>query len=49
MNTYNFDWSVVTDNLPALLGGLATTLQIALIVIVLSMLLAAPVALARMS
>jgi polar amino acid transport system permease protein len=49
MRTYNFDWNVVTDSLPALLGGLVTTLQIALIVIVLSMLLAAPVALARMS
>lgn len=46
---YNFDWSVVWGNIPALLGGLVTTLQLALLVIALSMILAAPVAFARMS
>ncbi|GAB3396982.1 amino acid ABC transporter permease [Schumannella luteola] len=46
---YNFDWSVVTGNIPELLNGLLTTLEIAVIVIVLSMILAAPVAIARMS
>lgn len=46
---YVFDWSVIGDNLPALIGGLATTIQLALIVIVISMVLAAPVAFARMS
>lgn len=46
---YNFDWSVVTDNFPRMLEGLGTTVQITLIVIVASMVLAVPVALARMS
>ncbi|KJQ55802.1 amino acid ABC transporter permease [Microbacterium sp. SA39] len=46
---YNFDWSVVRDSLPDLLVGLLTTVEISLIVIVLSMLLAVPVALMRMS
>lgn len=46
---YNFDWSVVTNNFPRLLEGLGLTLQITVIVIVLSMLLAVPVALMRMS
>lgn len=46
---YNFDWNVVTTNFPRLLEGLGLTIQITLIVIVLSMILAVPVALARMS
>ena len=46
---YNFDWNAVTSNLPRLMEGLGLTLQIAVIVIVLSMILAVPLALARMS
>ncbi|RBP65721.1 polar amino acid transport system permease protein [Brevibacterium sanguinis] len=46
---YNFDWSVITSNLPRLLDGLGMTLWIAVVVIVLSMLLAIPVAFLRMS
>ncbi|MFJ2621723.1 amino acid ABC transporter permease [Glutamicibacter sp. NPDC087344] len=46
---YNFDWNVVTSNFPRLLEGLGLTVQITLIVIVLSMVLAVPVALMRMS
>ncbi|GAA0035560.1 amino acid ABC transporter permease [Brevibacterium metallidurans] len=46
---YQFDWSVITTNFPRLLEGLGMTLQISVIVIVLSMLLAIPVALLRMS
>ncbi len=46
---YNFDWSVVTENFGRLLGGLGTTIEIALITIVLSMILAVPLAVARMS
>ena len=46
---YNFDWNAVTGNLPRLIEGLGLTLQIAVIVIVLSMILAVPLALARMS
>ena len=46
---YDFNWSVVTTNLDRLLAGLGTTLEIALITIVLSMILAIPVASARMS
>ncbi|MBO1901585.1 amino acid ABC transporter permease [Leucobacter weissii] len=49
IRAYDFDWNVVTSNFPRLLEGLGTTLQIAVIVIVLSMLLAVPVALLRMS
>lgn len=47
--TYNFDWSIVWANLPKLLEGLLTTIQLSLIVIVISMLLAVPIALMRMS
>jgi polar amino acid transport system permease protein len=47
--SYNFDWSVVGNNIPALMNGLLTTLQLAIFVIVLSMILAVPVAFARMS
>lgn len=46
---YQFDWSVVTNNFPRLLDGLLLTLEIAVIVIALSMILAIPVALLRMS
>lgn len=46
---YQFDWSVVTSNLPRLFDGLLLTLEIAVIVIALSMILAIPVAFLRMS
>lgn len=46
---YEFSWSVVADALPELLRGLATTIEIALITIVLSMILAIPLAVARMA
>lgn len=46
---YQFDWTVVTSNFPRLLDGLVLTLEIAVIVIVLSMILAIPVAFLRMS
>lgn len=46
---YNFDWNVVTSNFPRLLEGLGLTVQVTVIVIVLSMILAVPVALMRMS
>lgn len=49
MLDYNFDWSVVTGNLDRLLGGLVTTLEITTLTIILSMIFAVPVALARMS
>ncbi|MFP5346190.1 MAG: amino acid ABC transporter permease [Actinomycetes bacterium] len=49
MLTYDFDLGFVQRSLPVLLGGLGTTLQIALITIVLSMVLAVPVAVARMA
>jgi polar amino acid transport system permease protein len=46
---YNFDWDVVARALPAMLQGLGITLQITLITIVISMVLAVPVAVGRMS
>ena len=49
LRTYEFDWTVVSSNFPRLLQGLEMTLIIAVIVIVLSMILAVPVALLRMS
>ncbi|MGP4030078.1 amino acid ABC transporter permease [Actinomadura sp. 3N407] len=49
MSDYEFDWGVVTDAWPHLLGGLGVTLQLAGITIVLSMILAVPVAVARMA
>lgn len=49
MSDYEFDWGVVSDAWPNLLGGLGVTLQIAAITIILSMILAIPVAVARMS
>lgn len=47
--TYNFDWSAVANGAPQLVQGLLTTLELTVIVIVLSMVLAVPVAFARMS
>ena len=44
-----FDWSFAADILPRLLNGLVTTLWLTAIVIVLSMILAVPLAVARMS
>lgn len=49
MNGYNFDWSLLEEAFPRMLGGLGVTLEITVIVIVLSMVLAAPLAVARMS
>lgn len=49
MNGYNFDWNVVVSALPRMLEGLGITLQITVITIVISMVLAIPVAVARMS
>lgn len=46
---YNFDWGVVIDAWPTLLQGLGLTLQIAIITIVISMVLAVPLAMARMA
>jgi His/Glu/Gln/Arg/opine family amino acid ABC transporter permease subunit len=45
----NFDWSFFWSVLPKLLDGLWTTLEITAIVIVLSMILAVPLASARMA
>jgi polar amino acid transport system permease protein len=49
MNGYNFDWTVVAQALPSMLQGLGLTLQITVITIVISMILAIPVAVGRMS
>jgi polar amino acid transport system permease protein len=49
IKSYDFDWNVVATNFPRLLDGLGMTIQITLIVVVLSMVLAVPVALMRMS
>ncbi|MFJ4028992.1 amino acid ABC transporter permease [Paenarthrobacter sp. NPDC089989] len=46
---YNFDWDVVARALPAMMQGLGITLQITVITIVISMILAVPVAVGRMS
>src|SRR5918999_1562305 len=46
---YDFDWGIVTGALPFLLRGLLTTIEIALITIALSMVLAIPLAVARMA
>ena len=48
MNGYNFDWDVVAQALPSMLQGLGLTLQITVITIVISMILAIPVAVGRM-
>ena len=44
-----FDWSFFTSVIPEMLSGLWVTLQLTVIVIVLSMILAAPLAVARMA
>jgi His/Glu/Gln/Arg/opine family amino acid ABC transporter permease subunit len=49
MPNYNFDWGIIADAWPAMLQGLVITLEISLITIVISMLLAVPLAVARMS
>ncbi len=48
-HSYNYDWSVVTDNIPAFAQGLLVTIELTVIVVALSMVLAVPVAFARMS
>src|SRR5918999_2052000 len=49
MSEYDFDWGVVVDAWPNLLSGLGITLQIAALTIILSMVLAVPLAVAWMS
>jgi polar amino acid transport system permease protein len=49
MSSYDFDWGFVLGSIPTLAGGLLTTLEIAALTIVLSMILAVPVAVARMA
>lgn len=49
MFNYTFDWSGVAGHMPDLLHGLLTTVELTAIVAVLSMILAVPVAFARMS
>jgi His/Glu/Gln/Arg/opine family amino acid ABC transporter permease subunit len=49
MNGYNIDWGLMANALPLLLRGLVTTLELTAITIVISMVLAVPVAVARMS
>jgi His/Glu/Gln/Arg/opine family amino acid ABC transporter permease subunit len=49
MTSYDFDWGVVSDAWPRLMHGLGVTLELTIIVIILSMILAVPVAVARMS
>jgi polar amino acid transport system permease protein len=46
---YQFDWSIIPPIIPVLLKGLGLTLQIAITSIVISMILAVPLALARMA
>ncbi|WP_109211301.1 MULTISPECIES: amino acid ABC transporter permease [Microbacterium] len=46
---YQFDWSIIDQVWPALMQGLTTTLLIAVITILISSVLAFPVAFARMS
>jgi polar amino acid transport system permease protein len=49
VRTVTFDWGAVATALPDLAAGLATTLQLTVLVIALSMVLAVPLALARTS
>lgn len=49
MNGYDWDWSVVLDAGPQILQGLLVTLELTVVVIAASMLLAVPVAFLRMS
>ncbi|GCE43012.1 ABC transporter permease protein [Rhodococcus wratislaviensis] len=46
---YEFDWNVVADAFPLMLDGLVVTLELTVITIAISMVLAVPVAVARMS
>jgi polar amino acid transport system permease protein len=46
---HRFDWSFFSSIIPQMLNGLLVTLEITVIVIVLSMLLAVPLAVARMT
>ena len=46
---YNFDWDVIARAFPAMMQGLGITVQITLITIAISMVLAVPVAVGRMS
>lgn len=49
MSTYDFNWDVVANALPRLLDGLSITILIALVTVALSMVLAVPLAVARMA
>lgn len=49
MGDYNFDWSVVTHAWPQIWTGLGVTLEVTALTIILSMILAVPVGMARMS
>lgn len=49
MTNYDFDWGFFFASIPQLLDGMVLTLQIAGVTIVLSMILAVPVAVARMA
>lgn len=49
MNGYEFDWDILGRAFPAMLEGLGLTLQLSAITIALSMILAIPVAVGRMS
>lgn len=46
---YNFDWDAVAKAFPSMLGGLGTTLELTVITIAISMVLAVPLAVARMA
>ncbi|MGV9869068.1 amino acid ABC transporter permease [Rhodococcus koreensis] len=46
---YEFDWTIVADAFPLMLDGLVVTLELTVITIAISMVLAVPVAVARMS
>lgn len=46
---YNFDWDAVAKAFPSMLAGLGTTLELTVITIVISMILAVPLAVARMA
>lgn len=46
---YTFNWSVVVEAFPAMMQGLGLTLELTVITIILSMLLAVPLAVARMA
>lgn len=48
-STYVFDWNFAAGAIPTLLSGLVTTLELAGLTIVLSMVLAVPVGMARMA